>query len=497
MAIWLTTKGGLATVAGTLTVAAIATAVLWKGTVSGPEIQAEQPVLVTGGGNPKAVPLENSGGTQVVSTQKTAVQPAQKLAPKPAEEPAAKTVAAETIAKEKAAPEPVVEEQVSQQTAVAVGGSEATLTPVQIPAENTVSDPQAAVTEDTQTAVTEQDQAAPEQVAVVEPVAEPLAAPKAESEADPKEAPQETITAPAPDVFDNPARPVLDLVRVDAQGSAVVAGTSQPGATVRIRLGGETLQSVQADANGSFVALLDLPTSAAPRPLVLEGVNGGEAVPSAESVLVMPFANDRKAAPKLVLASAKGVSILQDGAAKEPLPEITTTPAPVVAEVQATELPAPVPVSPSVAGALPLSLDTISYDKTGDVVLAGRGQSDQFVRVYLNNKPIQTETVRSDGQWQVVLPEVKEGVHTLRVDATNAKGKVSARVESPFKRETPEVLASAALSSVTVQPGHTLWALAEGKYGSGVKYVQIFEANRDRIRDPDLIYPGQVFKLPE
>ena len=146
---------------------------------------------------------------------------------------------------------------------------------------------------------------------------------------------------------------------------------------------------------------------------------------------------------------------------------------------------------------MPLSLDTIAYDKTGDVVLAGRGQSDQFVRVYLNNKPIQTETVRSDGQWQVVLPEVKEGVHTLRVDATNAKGKVSARVESPFKRETPEVLASAALSSVTVQPGHTLWALAEGKYGSGVKYVQIFEANRDRIRDPDLIYPGQVFKLPE
>ncbi len=53
MAIWLTTKGGLATVAGAVTVAAIAAAVVWKSAVSGPEIQAEQPVLSTGVGKPK------------------------------------------------------------------------------------------------------------------------------------------------------------------------------------------------------------------------------------------------------------------------------------------------------------------------------------------------------------------------------------------------------------------------------------------------------------
>ena len=50
--------------------------------------------------------------------------------------------------------------------------------------------------------------------------------------------------------------------------------------------------------------------------------------------------------------------------------------------------------------------------------------------------------------------------------------------------------------SVTVQPGFTLWAIAQGQYGEGVLYVQVYEANRDRIRDPDLIYPGQVFALP-
>ena len=51
--------------------------------------------------------------------------------------------------------------------------------------------------------------------------------------------------------------------------------------------------------------------------------------------------------------------------------------------------------------------------------------------------------------------------------------------------------------SVTVQPGFTLWRIAREQFGDGVMYVQVFEANKDKIRDPDLIYPGQVFTIPK
>lgn len=51
--------------------------------------------------------------------------------------------------------------------------------------------------------------------------------------------------------------------------------------------------------------------------------------------------------------------------------------------------------------------------------------------------------------------------------------------------------------TVTVQPGYTLWGIAQDSYGDGVLYVQLFEANRDLIKDPNLIYPGQVFALPD
>ncbi|WP_054300936.1 LysM peptidoglycan-binding domain-containing protein, partial [Gemmobacter sp. LW-1] len=51
--------------------------------------------------------------------------------------------------------------------------------------------------------------------------------------------------------------------------------------------------------------------------------------------------------------------------------------------------------------------------------------------------------------------------------------------------------------SVTVQPGFTLWRIARENFGDGVLYVKVFDANKDQIRNPDLIYPGQVFLIPD
>jgi nucleoid-associated protein YgaU len=47
-----------------------------------------------------------------------------------------------------------------------------------------------------------------------------------------------------------------------------------------------------------------------------------------------------------------------------------------------------------------------------------------------------------------------------------------------------------------VQPGFTLWQIATENYGDGMLDVKVFEANKGQIRDPDLIYPGQIFAVP-
>jgi LysM repeat protein len=51
-------------------------------------------------------------------------------------------------------------------------------------------------------------------------------------------------------------------------------------------------------------------------------------------------------------------------------------------------------------------------------------------------------------------------------------------------------------TTYTVVKGDTLWAIAKKYYGNGAKYTKIYEANKDKIKNPNLIYPGQVFTIP-
>ena len=68
--------------------------------------------------------------------------------------------------------------------------------------------------------------------------------------------------------------------------------------------------------------------------------------------------------------------------------------------------------------------------------------------------------------------------------------------ECKFKKEDQALIQAMGEGSITVQPGNSLWRIARKYYGKGIQYVEIFERNSHLIKDPDLIYPGQVFSLP-
>ena len=147
---------------------------------------------------------------------------------------------------------------------------------------------------------------------------------------------------------------------------------------------------------------------------------------------------------------------------------------------------------------------TITYSEQGEVRLSGRAQTDgTTVQVYLDNVAVGKLVVDEDGRWRGDINDIETGIYTLRVDELNEGGKVISRVETPFKRESAETLARATanydgpIKAVTVQEGATLWAIARERYGDPTLYLRVFDANREAIRDPDLIYPGQVFDLPD
>ena len=373
-----------------------------------------------------------------------------------------------------------------------------------------------------------------EVAAVAEPEAPADAAPETVTEApmaetaDPGEpAAEGTAAAPEPEPEPEPEpamAPEFDVVRVEPDGNALIAGRAAPGAMVAVQIDGATVTTAEADARGNFVAMLDVGRADAPRVVSLAAALG-DAAPqaSAQSVILAP--SPEPAEPETEVAAAEPAAEPAAEAAAEAAsePEAPADPAlPPETEVAAAdEAPEPAPIvlladeegvqvlqsggeGPEVATVM---IDSISYDAAGEVMLAGRAAGDGFVRVYLDNAPLDTAVVEEGGQWRLDLPDVDTGDYTLRVDELDAEGTVTSRAETPFRREAVAELQAldadsgpenpAPVEIVTVQPGNTLWGIASDNYGDGMLYVRVFEANRDRIRDPDLIYPGQVFTVPD
>ena len=247
--------------------------------------------------------------------------------------------------------------------------------------------------------------------------------------------------------------PRIDIARIETNAPSLVAGRAPVGGQVEILLDQEVVGLASTDAAGAFVYFATLPSYDSPKELRLRDSKGQL---STDAILILP--------------QNKTVVIAKDD-------DVIIQAAPPTQGVEQ----------------VPLSLVSIDYSENGAVTVGGLGRTDQSVRVYVDNQPITTTAV-TDGQWRATLNDVSTGLYTLRVDQLDADGQVSERVESPFKRVEPNTNLGA---SVTIQPGNTLWRIADLKYGRGIRYIQIYEANKDQIRDPNLIYPGQIFTLPE
>ena len=377
------------------------------------------------------------------------------------------------------------------------------------------------------------EEAAPPLAAAVD-AAEPAQVPSDAADAVEGATPSETETvmeAPAP------SPPVFDLVRVEQDGSALVAGSALAGATISLKVTGAELAAVPTDGQGKFVAMFNLAPSAAPRVLSMSmALPDGSVVPAEATVVIGPTIAPVAVATMAQETTEAGATEVTTAAEEVPAPvaEATAPAALLVTEDGARVLQSSGDIVPELVANV--TIDTITYTEAGAVQLAGRGTAERVVRLYLDNSQVAETPIGTAGDWAVTLSDVAAGIYTLRADQLDATGKVTSRFETPFKRETVEALASVADATaaeamaeaetaadtaatagtevadsgaeegaaadtapaltVTVQPGFTLWRIATENLGEGIRYVQVFEANRDQIRDPDLIYPGQVFTIP-
>jgi len=142
------------------------------------------------------------------------------------------------------------------------------------------------------------------------------------------------------------------------------------------------------------------------------------------------------------------------------------------------------------------AVDAIDYNELGELSIIGKAPKQAKVQLYLNNKYLGRTFTNNQGNWRL-SPDgsVEPGIYNLRADYIEADGRVLARREVVFARSVPLTGVQPG-TLVVVEPGNSLWRIARRTYGSGFRYTVIYEANKEQIKNADLIYPGQVFALP-
>lgn len=262
--------------------------------------------------------------------------------------------------------------------------------------------------------------------------------------------------------------PSFDVVRVQPDGDAVIAGRGQPGQQITIMSGETPLGAVTADADGEWVFVPDEPLLLGTHRLTLTAQDGKNMLRSDEEVVVV-------------------ITPHEDG---------TTTGGTAVAvkTSRSGSVPTTVLQSPSTPDATRLAVVSVDDDGHGRLSLSGSAAPQSQVRLYLDDRYLGDTLADALGSWRFLLATpLPSGRYVLRADQMGGGGKVIDRAHIPLLVGLPY---TSDTQKVVVERGQSLWRIARSFYGDGKAYTLIYAANRADIDDPDRIYPGQVFQLP-
>ncbi len=208
--------------------------------------------------------------------------------------------------------------------------------------------------------------------------------------------------------------------------------------------------------------------------------------------------------------------------------------------------PAVSPRSPDTDESVPV-FDIARIDRTGDAVIAGRAAPGAIVELLRNGERHDRAVADQSGQFVMVPPRLPPGDYELTLRSRQADGKQATSKQSVVvalaeaesssgavrsRAEVPQAAGSSQahqpsrpplqiskrqniaaatplsdggslsaagapkIATTVVSRGDSLWRISRVTYGEGMRYAVVYKANRDQIRNPNRIYPGQIFVLP-
>jgi nucleoid-associated protein YgaU len=304
-----------------------------------------------------------------------------------------------------------------------------------------------------------------------------------------------------------PAAPLtIDLARVKPDGAAVFAGTAAPNAKIRIFEGDILLGETIANANGEWVIVLEKSLAAGQHLISVAMERSDGTTEMADRSLAVEIYQDTETKPLVALLpeTATEVPVLiqspddVDKTKSAATASEATASGTIVADA-AEAAPAKPQAKSQIAASqiAALAPSAIVWRDASRILISGTARGG--VRVAVNDAKGQfgEALVLADGAWQVAGSlDMDIAVNQLRFALFDDANQIIARYDLPVKaRDLAKGQDGSPL--VVVNKGDMLWRIAYHQLGEGVKYVDIVRRNQQDIADPDLIYPKQIFAVPQ
>jgi nucleoid-associated protein YgaU len=322
----------------------------------------------------------------------------------------------------------------------------------------------AVVSPDAPTKVLQKPEAPAEAPKPAEPVAaaeQPAPEPAAEQSAPEPAAEQ---SAPEPAAEQKPAKLVsIDAVDYDPAGNIVFSGQGEKGNTARVYVDNNFLGDAPVGEDGRWTYSGTADVSKGVHTLRVDGLDGqGNVVNRVE----VPFFREDQTK----------VADATQPAAQPSAP----------AEAEQPAAPVQPPVQPEAA----VSTEVPAPAETPAAVAEQPAQTEEPAASQMAEAPAASQMAEEPAASQ--MAEAPAAAATEQETTQQAQETVAATAAQ--EAASP---AGPKEGRIVIQPGNNLWRISRVLYGTGNKFTMLYEANKDQIRNPNLIYPGQVFRTPD
>ncbi len=287
-------------------------------------------------------------------------------------------------------------------------------------------------------------------------------------------APAATSEPAAPAAVAGANVPAFDIVRVEQDGSMVIAGRAKPDSKVEIVNDDTVIATTTSDAGGNFVAVLDVPLAPGDYQIVLRVTGKDGVTTQSEEVATISVPKDKSgqllamvtkagAASRILTAPVEAPVAMPAGKAAAPVVADAAVKEPVkAADTAATDRKAPDADAAAVSAEVRVSAVELEGDK---IFVAGTARPGSTVRIYADDLLIGELKVDADGNFVVDgKMTLSVGDHTIRADVMDSSGAVAFRATVPFNRPEGDQVAVVAPPANTGSAPAALAQLGDGEF---------------------------------